>query len=1224
MRSISYNKLKRIAAFTVCMILVLSNFITVFADGTLSNSRTVKAGIFAFDGYHMKDEEGRLTGYGIEFLNLVSEHSRLNFQYTGYDRAWGEMLDMLENGEIDVVTSARRTPDREERFAFSLPIGRNNTVLSIRFDNIQLHRGDYKTYNGITVGQLEGSSQNQSLVEFAEENGFSYQVKLYSDSEALAAALQNGDVDAILSSDLRKAENEKTLDIIEEDYFYAIVRKDDTELINEINYAIEQMDINEGDWKNVLLYKYYGPVYSSALSFTEREAEYIRQVRAGEKAITVTALGNRAPYSYAEDGELKGILPDYFAAVMELADLPYEVVVPKDKDDYYALADTNGVNVVIDRISFDDTIEDAVYRGFNTDSYVTVGMARVIRQDFSGDVKVVAVSDSQGKDIIEPEFLEGYTVQNYPTGEEAMQAVLSRKADVAYVYTYTAQLFVNHDSTNSLYYSMMNGMRTTFRMYVSEKTDHELITILNKCISQVSGDTLNQLASKYTSYTISDMSLLQYMRANPIMVLVYVFVFALIVCVIIALYLRGRWNKKLLRATEQSNRKMGEQLAIVEALSRDYTNVYAINEERSTARIIKLEGYVTEGLKKGSTEEHNYAPILEQYIRSRVHPEDRQDLSLALSLDMVKAGLAADGEYKGSYRISDNGEVHHFQYTYLRISDNNYGHGGFILAGFRNIDEVIREEQEQKNVLAEALAQAQYANNAKTTFLNNMSHDIRTPMNAIIGFTSLAVTHIDNKEQIRDYLSKIMTSGNHLLSLINDVLDMSRIESGKVKIEEKETSLPEIMHDLKTIVQSDVKAKQLEFYIDTLDVANETIICDKLRLNQVLLNILSNAMKYTKPGGMVSVRVIQTAEAFEGCASYEFKVKDTGIGMSREFLKHVFEPFEREQTSTVSGIQGTGLGLAITKNIVDMMGGEITVESEEGKGSEFTVNFRFRVAEGSPESQRVEQLADLRALVVDDDVNTCVSVSKMLSAIGMRPDWTTLGNEAVIRTEFAIEQNEPYSAYIIDWLMPDMNGIELVRRIRRVIGDMTPIIILTAYDWTDIEEEAREAGVTAFCSKPLFLSELRSALAAPYTDKESAAESDTSESEPRFDGVRILLVEDNELNQEIAQTILEAAGFIIDTADDGSVAVEMMKEKPADTYNVILMDVQMPIMNGYQATRAIRALDDPVKAAIPIVAMTANAFEEDRKEAMDSGMNGYVPKPINIEQLMSTLEEILR
>ncbi len=1213
--------MKRITAFMSCLIFIISNFITVSADEQFNN-RTVKAGIFYFEGYHMKDENGSLSGYGIEFLNKVSEYSHLNFQYTGYDKSWNEMLTMLENGEIDVVTTARKTKEREEKFAFSYPIGRNNTIISIRLDNGQLHTGDYKSYDGMTVGQLPGSSQNNSLVEFAEEKGFTYHIKEYSDSDVLTAALQNGEVDAILSSDLRKADNEKALDIIEEDNFYAIVRKDDVELLNEINYAIDQMDMNEGDWKNVLFYKYYGPTYSSELIFTEREKEYIRKIVSSEKKITVTALGDRAPYSYVENGELKGILPDYFAYVMELAGLPYEVVVPKDNEDYYNIASTNGVDVVIDSLSSTSVMEESAYRGFNTDSYMTTGVARVIRHDFVGDIKKVAVAESQSKAIIVHNHYENIEYVSYPTREAAMQAVLDREVDAAYVYSYAAQLFVNNETTNSLYYTITNNMDVDFRMHVRDSADHELVTILNKCIQQVPSDMLNQIASKYTTYTIEDMSFLQYLQANPKMLLIVSLIVVLIACVILMLYLKGRWSRRLLNATEQSNKEMAEQLAIVEALSRDYTNIFAVDAKKGTTRIVKLEGYVTEGLKKDSMEEQPYTPILNRYIRDRVHPEDQQYLTEALSLEKVKEQLASSTEYMGSYRIQADGENHHFQYTYVKIGEKAFEQNNFILAGFRNIDEMIRREQEQKEVLSEALAQAQYANNAKTTFLNNMSHDIRTPMNAIIGFTSLAVTHIDNKTQVQDYLSKILTSSNHLLSLINDVLDMSRIESGKVKIEEKEVSLPDIMHDLKTIVQADVKAKQLEFYIDTLDVVNETIICDKLRLNQVLLNILSNAMKYTKPGGMVSVRVIQTSEAQDDYASYEFRVRDTGIGMSKEFLKHVFEPFEREQTATVSGIQGTGLGLAITKNIVDMMDGTIAVESEEGKGSEFIISFRFRVDDTPIKSQRLEQLVDLRALVVDDDVNTCVSVSKMLSTIGMHPDWTTLGKEALIRTEFALDQNEPYSAYIIDWLMPDMNGIELVRRIRKLIGDMTPIIILTAYDWADIEEEAKEAGVTAFCSKPLFLSELREVLAAPYIEQESSEKPDTPEL--RFDGRRILLVEDNELNQEISRAILEDIGFIIDTADDGTVAVDMMKEMPADTYDLILMDIQMPIMNGYDATRAIRAMDDSVKAAIPIVAMTANAFEEDRQEAMNAGMNGHVAKPINIEKLMETLKSILK
>ena len=545
--------------------------------------------------------------------------------------------------------------------------------------------------------------------------------------------------------------------------------------------------------------------------------------------------------------------------------------------------------------------------------------------------------------------------------------------------------------------------------------------------------------------------------------------------------------------------------------------------------------------------------------------------------------------------------------------------------------EHLRKEQEQKyharleeqnRKLEIAVRHEAAANRAKREFLFNMSHDIRTPMNAIIGFTSLAATHIDNKEQVLDYLKKISTSSQHLLSLINDVLDMSRIESGKVKLEEKAVHLPDLVHDVRAIIQPNISSKRLALFIDTMDVVDEDIIADPLRLNQVLLNILSNAIKFTPTGGMVSIRIAQKPDAPKGCGNYEFRIKDNGIGINKEFQKHIFEEFTREESSTVSGIQGTGLGLSITKNIVDLMGGTIALESEPGKGSEFIVNLCFALSGQKTEVRQLPQLEGLRALVADDDTNTCLSVSTMLSKIGMRPEWTISGKEAVIRTKYAVEQGDAFSVYIIDWLIPDMNGIEIVRQIRKVIGDSCPIIILTAYDWADIEDEARAAGVTAFCEKPLFLSELRRVLAEPF--RVQTAQKPALLPKESFAGKRLLLVEDNALNREIAMEILKEAGFLVDTAEDGAEAVERMKQAAPGQYDLILMDIQMPRMDGYEATRRIRALPDPRKADVPIFAMTANAFEEDRQNALRAGMNGHIAKPLDIPHLLQVLEEALK
>ncbi len=540
-----------------------------------------------------------------------------------------------------------------------------------------------------------------------------------------------------------------------------------------------------------------------------------------------------------------------------------------------------------------------------------------------------------------------------------------------------------------------------------------------------------------------------------------------------------------------------------------------------------------------------------------------------------------------------------------------------VLVVSKDITAQVRRQREQTQALQEALLQAQHANKAKTTFLSNMSHDIRTPMNAIIGFTTIAVSHIDNRRQVEDCLRKVLSSSNHLLSLINDILDMSRIESGKVQIKEQECNLSELTHNLVNIIQPQVKAKQLDLFIDTFDVVNEDVIADALKLSQIFVNLLSNAVKYTPAGGTVSFRVAQQATFHRGYGDYVFTVKDNGIGMSPEFVEHIFEPFEREASATRSGIQGTGLGMSITRNIVEMMGGVINVQSEKNKGSEFQVKLSLRLQDVRKNTELIQELEGLRALVVDDDCDSCESVVKLLEQLGLRAEWTTSGKEAVHRAKSASRQNDSYHTYIIDWQMPELSGIETARRIRATIGQEAPIIILTAYDWTDIEEEAREAGITAFCAKPLFMSDLKSALlvANNLIEKEETR----SWTEADFSGRRILLVEDNELNREIAEAILEETGFTVESAPDGTDAVAMVRQSEPHYYDAILMDVQMPVMDGYEATRTIRALPREDAENIPIIAMTANAMEEDKEAALKNGMNDHIAKPLDIDLFLSVL-----
>ncbi len=548
--------------------------------------------------------------------------------------------------------------------------------------------------------------------------------------------------------------------------------------------------------------------------------------------------------------------------------------------------------------------------------------------------------------------------------------------------------------------------------------------------------------------------------------------------------------------------------------------------------------------------------------------------------------------------------------THVVFVENPYNNDIMEITLLQNIDERIRKEAENKAILQDALHLAEKASQAKSEFLSRMSHDIRTPMNAVIGYATIAAAHMDEKERVKDSLKKILSSGEHLQGLINDVLDMSRIEAGKESLNLVRISISEMIRTVLPMIQSQIASKQIELYVDTIDVTTEYVYADAQKIRQLLLNILGNAVKFTSDGGKISVKIKQSASRKAGHAVYTFLIKDTGIGMSKEFQEHLFETFAQERTSTNSKQLGTGLGMAIAKNYVDMMGGTISVESEVGKGSEFAVKLEFMLQEDVKRDARLEQLRGYRALVVDDDFQSCESVVHILKDIGMRADFTTTGKEALFRTKMAYAEGDSYFAYIIDWIMPDMNGIELVRRIRKLIGDEVPIIILTAYYWGDIEQEAREAGVTAFCTKPLFTSDLTGI----FLQHESVEEIQVN-----FQNERILLVEDNELNREIAKIMLEEVGFIVDIACDGQDAVHAMLECEDNKYNYILMDVQMPILDGIDATKQIRQSEREYLKSVPIIALTANAFNEDVEQCLAAGMNAHLAKPFKIEDIVKTL-----
>ena len=909
-----------------------------YAAEDSSQHETVKVGFFAMDGYHEMDEKGNRSGYGYDVLRLMARYWDVNYEYVGYDQSWEDMQQLLEDGEIDMVTSARKTPAREEKFDFSRPIGNNHGILTVLSDNGAIVDGNYSTYNGMRVALLNGNSRNKEFAEFADTKEFTYVPSYFDTTAEMEEALQNGKVDAIVTSSLRKTNNERIVDKFGSSDFYVIVKKGNTELLNEINYAIDQLNAVEGEWKTTLYNKNYGSAESKNLEYTEQEKSIIAQY-SKDNPLHVLCDPTRYPYSYNENGEIKGIIPDYFRKIADYAGISYEFLTPATRNEYIAYQkNKEATDISIDARLETDNYAETKEWGL-TAPYITMQLARVTRRDFDGKINVVTTVDQTASNSIADTMAPGAEKLMCDTRQEMMEAVRKGKADAAFVYYYMAQAFVNSDTTGTMTYTLLGQPTFTYRMVVSSTENHALAGILTKAMYAMPQNLVEDLAAQYTTYKATDLTFVDWIRLHPVVTVSVLLIFAwlLTAAAVVAVRLNARRKAQM-------------------------------------------------------------------------------------------------------------------------------------------------EAQEKAAEMAELAERAQAANRAKTAFLSHMSHDMRTPMNAIMGFTGIAMKN-NPSDEVRNCLEKIDESSEHLLSLINDVLDLTRVESGKVKYDPVPTDVKKVTDSVLDITKGFLTNRNINFEIQREEAKIPNVLADPVRLRDVLVNILSNAVKFTPDGGTITFEARCQEKSGDGYINMHYRISDTGIGMSEDFTKVIFEEFSQEDYGARTQYHGAGLGMAIVKKYVDMMGGTISVQSKKHVGTIFTADIPLKI-----------------------------------------------------------------------------------------------------------------------------------------TDKElDKSDADLSE-KVNLAGVNVLLAEDNELNAEIATVLLEDLGMNVERAVNGKNAVEIFRDHPEGSFDVILMDIMMPEMNGYEAAKAIRAMNDrPDGKNIPIIAMTANSFAEDVQASLDAGMNAHLSKPIVVNEVIKTI-----
>ena len=1044
--------------------------------------RRLRVGFFHFDGYHMEDEQGNRSGYGYEYLQHMLLYADWKYEYVGYDKSWSEMLGMLERGEIDILTSAQKTKDREKRFGFSKnSIGKSKTIVTVKSGNTRYMSGDWRKWSGIRVGMLKNNSRNESFAAFAREKDFSYVPVYFNDMQKMLRELQEGgSIDAVVTSNLRATSSEWVVAEFSPSPFYIITRKEDFALLHEIDDVLSKLQADDVTLEESLMDKFYTPKNGSELPFTVEERKYIENARRSGRRFKAMLNPEWEPFSYRdEQGRPAGAFVEIGKLIAARSGLEFEFITTANREEHLKKKESREADIILDLRCDYNMAEKRGYR--LTNPYIHLNVTKLSLKNNHGDMKTVAALRFSN---ITEQFIKTYFHEKdivfYDTQQECVDAVLAGRQDCLFLYAGGAQLVMNRDITNSLLANVIYGWKTYYGVGVTYREPPLLASIMDKSMRGLEEREVNDILAKYTAFPHEDLSLKAFLYGNPLFAVGGIFVLSML-AIILVLYLTTR-------------RRRAEALARGRELERFITYVCGANDvvgEVDVSNGTRVLYGVSDGRVMQQTESYS----LEKDLLPHIHPDDCERVGALLGAASLGRLVDEGGALYFECRMKNGGgQYEWFSYTVLAMNRESVSRTGFMFF-IRCIEEAKRREDMSRRALVDALESARNASNSKSSFLSRMSHDIRTPLNAIIGFTAIARESLSSAAEDRNKalgcLEKTELASRHLLTILNEVLDMASIESGRVKIADVPFDLSGLLSSLESIFSTQARGNGVAFSVEAKDVAGLRLTGDSMRLDQILMNLLSNAVKFTEKDG----RVALTAEVVavkENKVYIRFTVADTGIGIAPEFLEHIFEPFEQQDNSIARQYGGTGLGMSITKNLVGMMHGAISVSSIVGEGSSFSVELPFGISEE--------------------------------------------------------------------------NGGE------PAIGEGTPEAAADKYD---------------------------------------------------FGGARLLLAEDNEMNMEIASEILKSGGFSVDWAKNGEEAVRLFEESPAGYYSAILLDIQMPVMDGYGAARRIRASRHQGAASAVIIAMSANAFAEDVAASLAAGMNDHVAKPIDPAYLFRTLRKYI-